>query len=816
MKTIALVAVTTVTITLFLVSLVVAEDNATGPALQRSMIWLDSATFGKEVYAVFRKELKLSAAPERAVLHIFADTRYMLWINGQYVERGPCRFVPSHPEYDTLDVTSYLRQGNNALAVIVHHYHDGVMKDDGSEVNGRVARHVPGLTAMLDISEPDGRHTSLSTDTSWRGSTKTRFGPSGVSTSSIPDRIDARRDAGDWTLPGFDDSTWEKPVRVNGRLWGPLGLRTIPLLRETEIEPLTLVERAGKATRRPLDEALPIKMKAGEELVIDAGQFVLAYSVLDLDARDGSELELEYSPRFFDTDRKPDRSHGHINRYIARTGRQTYMSGDTFGCKYVIVRLKSGEVCLHGIRLVNRLYPFEVVGRYQSNDTFLNLLWQIGINTLLICSEDSYVDCATRERAQWLGDGVVVTSPLTRIALAGPGPAGKPRFADLRLFRQMLRQMGHSVLPDGRVKAFSPSDGFDKHGYIEDYACLWIQGIRSYCDVTDDIDLARELWPTVTGQLKWFLHRLSPRGLVNAREFVFPGNPLAYAVCEGSTLNAYLYRALIDAAELARQLDKLEQHQQYKAAAETLKQAINTHLWNDEAGAYYGGISNGHKTGLTAYAAMMCLYFEVVPTERKDRVNQWLLANYDKENYSPYAYTFLFEVFYRMDSARADQLVLDLMRQRWAEMVKGETQTTREGFNGLGSEPCHIMGSTPTYHLSRHVLGVGVDEPVRDRRIIIEPRMGDLRHVEGTVVTEFGPVPVLWEKAEDGKSFSFEVRIPDNVTAKLHLPRVGDAPVVVVDGQTTKSSEHGRCLNLELGSGKHVGFVKDVMSVKHP
>jgi hypothetical protein len=28
--------------------------------------------------------------------------RYMLWINGRYVERGPCRFVPAHPEYDTL------------------------------------------------------------------------------------------------------------------------------------------------------------------------------------------------------------------------------------------------------------------------------------------------------------------------------------------------------------------------------------------------------------------------------------------------------------------------------------------------------------------------------------------------------------------------------------------------------------------------------------------------------------------------------------------------------------------------------------------
>ena len=403
--------------------LLAAEDDATGRSLQQSMIWLDSAPFGKEVYVVFRKQWRMEGTPERATLHIFADTRYILWINGQYVERGPCRFVPSHPEYDTLDVTSRLRQGDNAIAVVVHHYHDGVMKDDGSEVNGRVARHVPGLTAMLDITERDGRHTSLSTDMTWRGSTKHRFGPSGVAPSSIPDRIDARRDSGDWTLAGFDDSSWEKPVRVDGRKWGPLGPRSVPLLRETEVKPLTLIECAGKAVRKSLTEMLPIEMKRGEQLVIDAGQFVQAYSMVDLEAQDGSELEIEYAQRFFDTARQPSQSHGHVNRYIARAGKQTYISGDTFGCKYVVVRLESGRVRLLGMRLVNRLYPFEVAGRFQSDDKLLNQLWQIGINTVRLCSEDAYVDCAGRERAAWLGDMVVVTAPMTRITLSGPTPA---------------------------------------------------------------------------------------------------------------------------------------------------------------------------------------------------------------------------------------------------------------------------------------------------------------------------------------------------------------------------------------------------------
>jgi len=62
-----------------------------------------------------------------------------------------------------------------------------------------------------------------------------------------------------------------------------------------------------------------------------------------------------------------------------------------------------------------------------------------------------------------------------------------------------------------------------------------------------------------------------------------------------------------------------------------------------------------------------------------------------------------------MDTAAADQLVLDLMRQLWAEMAQGETQTVWEGL-GRG-EYCHNWGSAPTYFLSRRVLGVRVDDP---------------------------------------------------------------------------------------------------------
>ena len=202
-------------------------------------------------------------------------------------------------------------------------------------------------------------------------------------------------------------------------------------------------------------------------------------------------------------------------------GRQTFTTGDTFGFKYMVIRCAAGKVKLLAVKLINRIYPFDVVGRFNSNDQLLNDIWQMGVRTVQTCSEDAYVDCASRERTEWLGDGVMNEYPISRLTMAGPGADGKPYWSDPRLFGSMLRHIGQSVQPDGRVKAHHPSNRWDIHGFIEDYSCLWIHGVRMWADNTGDLELVREVWPAVTAQLKWFLDRRTERGLVKAREFVF-------------------------------------------------------------------------------------------------------------------------------------------------------------------------------------------------------------------------------------------------------------------------------------------------------
>lgn len=80
-----------------------ATRDPVGLILQNSFIWPDwvPEPTVAQAYVAFRQNFTLSATPTSALLHIFADARYWLWINGGYVLRGPCRFNPKRPEYDT-------------------------------------------------------------------------------------------------------------------------------------------------------------------------------------------------------------------------------------------------------------------------------------------------------------------------------------------------------------------------------------------------------------------------------------------------------------------------------------------------------------------------------------------------------------------------------------------------------------------------------------------------------------------------------------------------------------------------------------------
>ena len=83
-----------------------------------AFVWGDAEGSGRQQTVLFRRNLSLGEKDvSKATIHLFADSRYHLYINGTHVNFGPSRFYVAHPQFDSYDLTPYLRPGKNVIAV---------------------------------------------------------------------------------------------------------------------------------------------------------------------------------------------------------------------------------------------------------------------------------------------------------------------------------------------------------------------------------------------------------------------------------------------------------------------------------------------------------------------------------------------------------------------------------------------------------------------------------------------------------------------------------------------------------------------------
>lgn len=940
--------------------------ESTAARLQASMIWSPESPGGTQAYVAFRKEFDLAKPPASADFHLFADSRYLLWVNGKQVLRGPCRFNPKRPEFDSTDLAPHLREGRNSIVVLVHHY---------PATNGRIMRHEPGLTALLEI---DGNEF-LRSDPSWRCSPNTEYRPSPGAWSSIPDVIDGRVRPGEWTRPGFDDSAWQAATPVDGNTWGSMHARSIPLPRESELPDVQL-----KPGEYPIAERLPIELsttdtrpwnypggfigkwmwapgaaktvwfktvwsnagfgvgqgcdlrvlcdnrftlylngrpvatsddvatgwtgkldvadgdvitieaedleqgdhsaglfvsmlnggnavlgtadflatstpppsdwKTSPELsgfsqlsptnvhpahigpaagtqsfVLDLGRMAMAYPTIELEADEGSVLQLQYALRHVNGE--PAETYGVGTTYTARAGRQSFVAADQWCARYVTVSCLAGRVKILGFKMIDRRYPFERVGSFKSSDPFLDRLWEMSVNTIECTSDDAYGSDA-RERNEWVQDAAKASFNTTRVATAGPGINGTKIHSDPRLLRNVLRHAALSQIDDGSLLGTFPTDRGreDPHYIIEDYNCQWVEALKTYFDATGDKHFVREMWPQLVKLMDGFLKQVTPRGLLLAREYTSFDNPLAYITCEGATINSFFHQALRDSATLARAIGELDQARSYTSAADSLHDAFNRHFWLPDEGAYRAGILGEESLAPSAHAQLLALHYGLVPDEREDSTRRWFLAHYKNPSGfhcgsnpdsaqmiagksgigMPIMFHWVFHELYRMDQPASDQEVMDQMRSRWKYMVElqQDAGTLSEKFvhaDGSGaSESCHNYGSIPAHFLSSYVLGVRRQLPAAEKQLLIEPRLGDLTLAEGTVVTEFGPVPVSWRRESDRLEFTME--IPQGIDAVLRIPDAVPASLVI-DGCESSPATEGRYQVIALTGGRYRGRV---------
>lgn len=111
-------------------------------------------------WVAFNLDFELEQTVVHADLHLFAESRYRLWVNDDIIGHGPARFVFGTETFDTFSLTPWLKSGKNNIQVEVC----------GCQVNSyqSMANGRGRFIAWGCVTEPNGRTSRLETPGHWR------------------------------------------------------------------------------------------------------------------------------------------------------------------------------------------------------------------------------------------------------------------------------------------------------------------------------------------------------------------------------------------------------------------------------------------------------------------------------------------------------------------------------------------------------------------------------------------------------------------------------------------------------------------------
>lgn len=183
------------------------------PALVASGL---AATFGpgrspaeeRNRFVYFRKTFDLPAPADKATVHISADGRYQLYVNDQFVGRGPARCDPAFQYYDSYDIADQLKAGRNVIAVLGHSYGQDMAWYQLPRHEQAQRFGCGGIFVQGDL-QVDGKAVSIDSDDSWRCLESAAWQQdTSAGAVGFVEVYDARLALVDWQSIDFDDTTW--------------------------------------------------------------------------------------------------------------------------------------------------------------------------------------------------------------------------------------------------------------------------------------------------------------------------------------------------------------------------------------------------------------------------------------------------------------------------------------------------------------------------------------------------------------------------------------------------------------------------------
>lgn len=561
---------------------------------------------------------------------------------------------------------------------------------------------------------------------------------------------------------------------------------------------------------------------AGASLTLDFGKEVSGLTTLSFAGSDGAQrVGLAFSessvyagqPTSDASTGGPRSRDGALSTEV--DGRTTYTTPAKYlrgGFRYLTIFLESaGRVELDGVSLhftpaPKMKDPARYANHFYSSDELLNRIWYAGAYTIQLntispktgriweppaqlwdntgdigVGDTILVDGAKRDRTVWPGDlGIEI-------------PAAYAAFNDTESARNALTTVYQHQRDTGELPYAGPM--LNKYG--SDTYHLWtLAASWDYYTYTGDAAWLAGIWDRYKHGVDFISGKVNDRGLLS----ITGTSDSVRILAKGENLiaNVLLWRVLETGSRLAAAQGDKALASSYAARAAALRTAVDTHLWDEAAGAYkFYPDSTIHAQDGNSLA----VWYGLADRDKARRISRNLTGNWNsvattapenKGNPGVFSGSMEVNAHFAAGGQAADKAGVDIIRRQWGYMLdhpQGTRSTFWESFRNPedGCVFCssyvslaHAWAAGPTPALTFYVLGLK-PTGTGGRTFEFVPHTADLSFARGRITTPRGPVDGSW-KIKNG-TYSARLTAPPGVEGRAGVPTFGARIKVFVDGR---------------------------------
>lgn len=732
-------------------------------------------------YGVFllRKNFELKKQPREFIIHVSADNRYRLFVNGKAVCFGPARSDLEHWSYESIDIAGFLKPGKNLIAAVVWNF--GELKP-WAQFTIKTAFIIQGNSSSEEI---------VNTDSSWKIIKNTAYSlaPAGTEETSGQfvvvgpcDRVNGAFYPWGWETPDYDDHLWLAPRMLD--VAHPRGVgtdinwamtpRRIPLMEQMHQQFPTVRRLSGDPLPEGfLNEKATWTIPANNKITVLFDQQILTtgYPELVVSKGKGATIRLIYSESLFDSKGQKGNRNGIEGKSIVgysdyflpdggmerlfrplwfRTWRYLQMEVETHDETLVINKFSSEFSA----------YPLKENAVFETDQAGLKEIWNVGWRTARLCANETYYDCPYYEQLQYVGD----TRIQSLISLYVSG--------DDRLVRNAILNFDESRFSEGLTRSRYPSANPQ---VIPPFSLYWVDMIHDYWMLRNDPEFIVSFLPGIENVLGWFTKRIDQKtgmlGNVEYWNFVdwaveWPWNNETRigGVPKGglqdgnsSILSMQFAYAAQRAAELFKNYGQLTISEKYSKIADQVTKAVYKECW-DESSGYLA--DTPVKNEFSMHAQIFAVLTNTIPEEKQKEFVKRFMD--DKNLIQPTMY-FRFYLSQALKKTGLADLYLETLGL-WNDMLQKGLTTFAENPDPTRSD-CHAWSASPNYDFLATVAGI---RPGMSgfKTVEIEPALGKLAFIKGQMPHPAGAI-IFNLKRTAGEGISGEIVLPEGLTGKF-------------------------------------------------